>query len=46
MESRFQRWRRYRRIVRELQDYSNHELSELGIARVDIGRLARDAVYR
>jgi uncharacterized protein YjiS (DUF1127 family) len=39
----FQRWRRYHRMVRELNDYSNHELSELGITRADIGRIALDA---
>ena len=46
METRFQRWRRHRRMVRELNDYSNHELSELGIARADIGRIALDAIHK
>lgn len=37
--------RRYKTMRRELRDYSHHELTELGIARADIDRLAYDAVY-
>ena len=40
---RYRRWRRYRETVRELQGLSNRELSDLGIIRTDIGRLAREA---
>ena len=40
---RYRRWRRYRETVRELQGLSRRELSDLGIARGDIGRLAREA---
>jgi uncharacterized protein YjiS (DUF1127 family) len=40
---RFRRWRRYRETVRELQGLSGRELSDLGISRGDIGRLAREA---
>ena len=40
---RFRRWRRYRDTVRELQGLSTHELNDLGINRVDISRLAREA---
>ncbi len=40
---RFRRWRRYRETVRELQGLSSRELHDLGINRVDIGRLAREA---
>ncbi len=40
---RFRRWRRYRETVRELQGLSGRELSDLGINRGDIGRLAREA---
>ncbi len=41
--SRFRRWRRYRDTVRELQGLSTRELNDLGINRVDISRLAREA---
>jgi uncharacterized protein YjiS (DUF1127 family) len=41
--TRFRRWRRYRDTVRELQGLSTHELNDLGINRVDISRLAREA---
>ena len=41
--SRYRRWRRYRETVRELQGLSTHELSDLGIRRGEIGRLAREA---
>lgn len=41
----YRRWQRYRSMVRELRDYAHHELSELGIARADISRVAFDAVY-
>ena len=40
---RYRRWRRYRETVRELQGLSTHELNDLGINRVDISRLAREA---
>ena len=40
---RFRRWRRYRDTVRELQGLSVRELNDLGIARPDINRLAREA---
>jgi uncharacterized protein YjiS (DUF1127 family) len=41
--NRYRRWRRYRETVRELQGLSARELSDLGIHRSDIGRLAREA---
>jgi uncharacterized protein YjiS (DUF1127 family) len=40
---RIRRWRRYRETVRELEGLSSRELSDLGINRGDIGRLAREA---
>lgn len=40
---RYRRWRRYRDTVRELQSLSSHELKDLGIARGEISRLAREA---
>jgi uncharacterized protein YjiS (DUF1127 family) len=41
--TRYRRWRRYRDTVRELQNLSPRELNDLGINRVDISRLAREA---
>ena len=40
---RYQRWRRYRTTVRELQNLTARELSDLGISRGDIHRVARQA---
>jgi uncharacterized protein YjiS (DUF1127 family) len=40
---RYRRWRRYRATVRELQGLTPRELSDLGINRADISRLAREA---
>jgi uncharacterized protein YjiS (DUF1127 family) len=40
IEEIFRRWRRYQQIVRELECYSNGELTELGIAAADISRIA------
>jgi uncharacterized protein YjiS (DUF1127 family) len=41
--NRYRRWRRYRETVRELQGLSSRELTDLGIHRSEIGRLAREA---
>jgi uncharacterized protein YjiS (DUF1127 family) len=41
--NRYRRWRRYRETVRELQGLSSRELNDLGIQRMDISRLAREA---
>lgn len=38
----FREWRRYRRAVDELSRLSDRELSDVGIARVDIPRVLRD----
>ena len=38
----YNRWRRYRRAVNELSGLSNRELDDLGIARGDIRRVARE----
>lgn len=43
MFDRFRRWRRYRQTVRELEGLSARELTDLGIHRGDIGRVAREA---
>jgi uncharacterized protein YjiS (DUF1127 family) len=40
----YQNWRRYRETVGELDRLSNRELADLGIARAEIGRLARAAI--
>ena len=39
------RYRTYRRTVSELEACCDRELSDLGIARYDIPRLAREAAY-
>jgi uncharacterized protein YjiS (DUF1127 family) len=35
-------WRRYREIVSELSRFSDAELNDIGLRRVDIGRVARE----
>ena len=40
----FATWRKYRQTVVELDRMSNRELTDLGIARSDIQRVARAAV--
>ena len=45
IRERILRRRRYKLLVRELSEFSHHELTELGIARADIGRVAWHAVY-
>jgi uncharacterized protein YjiS (DUF1127 family) len=45
IHERIVRWRRYRTMVREMSAYRHHELTELGIARADIGRIAWDATF-
>jgi uncharacterized protein YjiS (DUF1127 family) len=44
LKSRISTWKRYNRTVSELAALSNRELSDLGIARGDISRIAREAV--
>ena len=38
----FKRWSAYQQTVRELNALGNRELNDLGIARSDIQRIARD----
>ena len=45
IRERIQRRRRYWLLVREMSEFSYHELTELGIARADISRVAWHAVY-
>ena len=40
----YRNWRRYRETVSELSRLSNRELTDLGIARGDIHRVARKSV--
>lgn len=44
LKSRYSTWKKYNRTVAELQSLSNRELSDLGMSRADIGRIAREAV--
>jgi uncharacterized protein YjiS (DUF1127 family) len=43
LKSRITTWKRYNRTVSELQSLTNRELADLGIARSDILRIAREA---
>ena len=43
LKTRYSTWKRYARTVSELDSLTNRELSDLGISRVDIPRLAREA---
>lgn len=38
----FKRWSTYQQTVRELNALGNRELSDLGISRTDIQRIARE----
>jgi uncharacterized protein YjiS (DUF1127 family) len=44
LKSRISNWKRYNRTVSELNALSNRDLSDLGISRADINRVARAAV--
>lgn len=44
LRSRYAKWQRYSRTVSELEALSERELADLGIARSDITRIARQAV--
>ena len=37
----FSAWRRHRDVARELSSMNDHELSDIGISRCDIGAIAR-----
>ena len=43
LKTRITTWKRYNRTVTELQALTNRELADLGIARGDITRIAREA---
>ncbi len=44
LKTRIATWKRYSRTVSELQALSNRDLADLGIARADISRIAKNAV--
>ncbi len=44
LKTRYSTWKRYSRTVSELEALSNRELADLGIARGDIHRIARESV--
>jgi uncharacterized protein YjiS (DUF1127 family) len=44
LKTRYSTWKRYSRTVSELGALTNRELADLGIARTDIQRIAREAV--
>jgi uncharacterized protein YjiS (DUF1127 family) len=43
LKTRYNTWKRFSRTVSELEALSNRELADLGINRVDITRVAREA---
>jgi uncharacterized protein YjiS (DUF1127 family) len=43
VKTKYSRWQRYSRTVSELEGLNSRELADLGIARADIYRLAREA---
>jgi uncharacterized protein YjiS (DUF1127 family) len=43
VKTKYSRWQRYSRTVSELEGLNSRELADLGIARTDIYRLAREA---
>jgi uncharacterized protein YjiS (DUF1127 family) len=43
LKTRYASWKRYARTVQELEGLSNRDLADLGIARADIQRVAREA---
>jgi len=44
LKTRYSTWKRYTRTIQELESLSGRELADLGIARADIPRLARESV--
>jgi uncharacterized protein YjiS (DUF1127 family) len=43
LKSRYSTLKRYSRTLQELESLSNRDLADLGISRVDIPRLAKEA---
>ena len=44
INTRIKRWNRYTQTVNELNALSNRDLADLGIARGDIQRIAKEAM--
>lgn len=44
LKTRYTAWKKYSRTVAELQALSTRDLSDLGLSRSDIPRVAREAV--
>ncbi len=45
LRARFDAWKVYRKTFAELNALSDRELTDLGLGRTDIRRVARDAAY-
>ncbi|GAA5540031.1 MULTISPECIES: DUF1127 domain-containing protein [Brucella/Ochrobactrum group] len=45
LRTQFNRWMQYCENLRELESCSDRELSDLGLSRNDIRRVAREAAY-
>jgi len=45
LRTHFHRWMQYRENVRELSGCTDRELSDLGLSRTDIHRVAREAAF-
>ncbi len=43
LKTRYSAWKKYSRTVAELEALSNRDLSDLGLSRADITRVAREA---
>ena len=44
LSRRYHRWKVYNRTVAELESLTNRDLADLGIARCDIPKIARDSL--
>jgi uncharacterized protein YjiS (DUF1127 family) len=44
LKTRYTTWKKYSRTVAELEALSTRDLSDLGLSRADIARVAREAV--
>ncbi|WP_081104412.1 DUF1127 domain-containing protein [Brucella anthropi] len=45
LRTHFHRWMQYRENIRELSCCTDRELSDLGLSRTDIHRVAREAAF-
>jgi uncharacterized protein YjiS (DUF1127 family) len=44
LSGKYKRWRKFNQTIAELEGLNDRELADLGIARCDIRRLARQAI--